>query len=123
MVKIDVVAALDAREHPLRADIDEVRTIVLAVDPGITEQWKWNAPSFSVEGDYLLTFQLRPNDHLHLVVHHPRAPEVESELLEGDYADGRRMIYLRGTADVAAKRTELARVVRCMVELSRAPRT
>jgi len=116
---IDVTAALDSLDHPLRAQIEVIRDLVRSIDPGIIEQWKWSAPTFSFGGDYLFTFHVRPTDYLHLVVHHPQAPEVSSELLEGDYADGRRMIYLRGEADVAEKLPELERVVRELVEITR----
>jgi hypothetical protein len=81
---LSVEEALDARVHPLREQIDLLRETTLAIDPAITEQWKWNAPSFRIGVDYLYTFMLRPDDHLHLVFHHPAAPLISSELLEGD---------------------------------------
>lgn len=62
---------------------------------------------------------MRPTDYLHLVVHHPDAPEVSSEMLEGDYADGRRMIYLRGADDLEQRSSELERVLRALIERSR----
>ncbi|WP_213814863.1 DUF1801 domain-containing protein [Glaciihabitans sp. dw_435] len=116
---VDVSGTLDELDHPLRADIDEVRALVMGINPDISEQWKWNAPTFSYGGDYLFTFHLRPTDYLHLVVHHPDAPSVASELLEGDYKDGRRMIFLRGHDDVQARRDELERVIRELVRRTR----
>lgn len=41
-----VTALLDANAHPLRKEIDALRTIILAVDPAIAEGVKWNAASF-----------------------------------------------------------------------------
>jgi hypothetical protein len=116
---IPVDEALDARAHPLREQIDLLRETTLAIDPAIIEQWKWNAPSFRIGVDYLYTFMLRPDDHLHLVFHHPAAPLISSELLEGDYADGRRMAYLRSADDVTAKLPELTRVLHELVQRSR----
>lgn len=115
---IAVDDALDARAHPMREQIDLLRRTTLSIDPAITEEWKWNAPSFRIGDDYLYTFMLRPDDHLHLVVHHPAAPQVSSELLEGDYADGRRMVYLRSADEVTAKLPELTRVLRELVARS-----
>lgn len=111
----DVEVGLDEREHPLRAQIDEVRALTRSIHPDIREQWKWNAPTSSLRTTYLFTFHLRPLDHLHLVVHHPAAPEVTSDLLEGDYADGRRMIHLRGPDAVTRNHTEFTRVLRELV--------
>jgi len=111
--------ALDRRAHPLRAQIDLLRDITLAVDPAIVEEWKWNAPSYRIAGDYLYTFMLRPDEYLHLVFHHPDTPSIASDLLEGDYADGRRMVYLRGADDVTAKLPELTRILHELVRRSR----
>lgn len=41
-----VSALLDANGHPLRAEIDALRRIILSVDPRIVEGVKWNAASF-----------------------------------------------------------------------------
>lgn len=41
-----VTALLDANGHPLRAEIDALRRIILSVDPRIVEGVKWNAASF-----------------------------------------------------------------------------
>ena len=110
----DVDALLDARAHPLRAQIDDLRAVIRGVDPAITEQWKWNAPSFSVRGEYLVTFMLRDDDRVLLVVHHPAAPDVASPLLGGDYDDGRRMITLHEPGFESA-RAEIERVIRELV--------
>lgn len=39
-------ALLDAHKHPLRAEIDALRAIILGVDPSILEGVKWNTASF-----------------------------------------------------------------------------
>jgi len=117
--QLSVDDALDRRAHPLREQIDRLRDITRSVDPAIVEEWKWNAPSYRIANDYLYTFMLRPDEYLHLVFHHPDAPSISSELLEGDYADGRRMVYLRGADDVTAKLPELTRVLNELVQRSR----
>lgn len=101
-------------EHPLKAEVQAVREIIKAVNSGIMEQVKWNAPSFSYKG-YMVTFNLRPKQHVHLVWHNPAVVHVDSELLEGDYPD-RRMTYLVDMKDVKAKKAELQRVVQVLVD-------
>lgn len=44
-----VSALLDANKHPLRKEIDQLRTIILAADMSIEEGVKWNAASFKTE--------------------------------------------------------------------------
>jgi hypothetical protein len=41
-----VNALLDAHKHPLRTEIDRLRTIILSVDKRIEEGVKWNTASF-----------------------------------------------------------------------------
>lgn len=39
-------ALLDAHKHPLRKEMDALRTIILSVDPSIAEGVKWNTASY-----------------------------------------------------------------------------
>lgn len=59
---------LEALKHPMESEIQAVRGIIKGVDERITEEWKWNAPSFSYKG-YLVTFHLHAKDRVHLVFH------------------------------------------------------
>jgi uncharacterized protein YdhG (YjbR/CyaY superfamily) len=111
-----VNAALDALDHPLKAEVEAVREIIKGANENITEEWKWNAPSFSYQGEYLVTFNLREQKRVHLVFHNPAIPRVESRLLEGDYED-RRMAYLSDMDDVQAKNAELEKVVSELIAL------
>jgi uncharacterized protein YdhG (YjbR/CyaY superfamily) len=106
---------MDKLEHPLKVEVQAVRDIIKAVNPNITEQIKWNAPSFSYT-DYIATFNLRAQQHVHLIFHNPEIATIESEILEGDYAD-RRMTYFLDMADVKAKQTALEYVVRELINI------
>ncbi|GAB0108097.1 hypothetical protein JMUB6875_71020 [Nocardia sp. JMUB6875] len=55
--------------HPRKAEIEELRKALLGASPGITEQVKWNAPSFCVNGDDRITMQLQPKDVVNLIFH------------------------------------------------------
>ena len=111
----DVDAFMDRLDHPFKAEVQEVRGIIKGVSPDITEQIKWNAPTFSHDGDYIATFNLHSVKNVHLVFHHPRVASIESEILEGDYPDGRRMVYFADTDDVKAKKAALEGVVKTLV--------
>lgn len=102
--------------HPLKQEVEEVREIIKDVNPEITEQIKWNAPSFSYKNEYIVTFNLRPRDRIHLVFHNPNIAQVKNELLEGDYAD-RRMMYFTDTEDIVAKEADLRKVIETVIIL------
>lgn len=106
---------MDRLDHPLKAEVQAVRAIIKGVNPNITEQIKWNAPSYSYK-DYLVTFNLRAQQHVHLVFHNPHIASIPSEILEGDYAD-RRMTYLKDMDDVKAKQAALEQVLRDLIEI------
>jgi hypothetical protein len=111
----DVDAYMARLAHPFKAEVQALREIIKGVDPGITEQVKWNAPSFSYKG-YMATFNLRATDHLHLVWHNGVVLDDPAGLLEGGYPD-RRMTYFTSMADVQAKRPAFQGLVRQWVEL------
>ena len=57
-------------EHPLKAEVEAVREIILASDAQITEHIKWNAPSFCFQGEDRVTLRLFPvTDRIQLVFH------------------------------------------------------
>ena len=110
-----VDAYMERLDHPLKAEVQAVRDLIKGVDSRITEQVKWNAPSFSYKG-YLATFNLRPTHHVHLVWHNGAILQDPAGLLEGRYPD-RRMTYFTSMAEVEAKRPAMEALVRQWVDL------
>jgi len=108
--KLSVDELLVEGKHPLNTEIEAVRSIIKSVDGSIVEQWKWNAPSYSYNGVDFVTFNLRPQDHIHLVFHNPVIEEVKSKLLVGNYVN-RRMLYLKNIDEVQSNKSELKRIV------------
>jgi hypothetical protein len=114
-----VDAFMDALDHPFKAEVQAVRAIIKGVHPGITEEIKWKAPSFSYKG-YLVTFNLWATDRLHLVFHNGALLNDTTGLLEGDYPD-RRMLYFAHMADVQAKRPKLVKFIKTWIKLMDQP--
>jgi hypothetical protein len=65
----DVDAYLAASTHAHLAGIERLRAAILGADGRIVERIKWNAPSFGVGGDDLVTMRLAPGDAFQLVFH------------------------------------------------------
>lgn len=103
-------------DHPFKAEVQMVREIIKNVNPDITEQIKWNAPSFSYKGESLVTFNLWEKKRIHLVFHNPMISNVKSKLLEGDY-DHRRMAYFADQKDIQAKRQTLEKALKDLIKL------
>jgi uncharacterized protein YdhG (YjbR/CyaY superfamily) len=108
---------LENLSHPLKAEVEAVRSIIKGVDKHIAEEVKWNAPSFNYKGEYLVTFNLRETERIHLVFHNPKIPEVKSALLEGNYKD-RRMMYFANMDEIRAKKSELEKILKQLIKLN-----
>jgi len=102
-------------DHPFKAEVQVVRDIIKNVNKEITEEIKWNAPSFSYKG-YIATFNLWAKQHVHLIFHNGAILSNESGLLEGDYVD-RRMVYFSNMEDVKSKQPALEKAIREWVNL------
>ena len=103
-------------DHPFKPEVQMIREIIKNVNPQITEQIKWNAPSFSYQGESLVTFNLWERKRIHLVFHNPMISKVKSKLLEGDY-DHRRMAYFTDQSDIQVKRPTLEKALKDLIRL------
>jgi hypothetical protein len=118
--KVD--AYMSKLKHPLAKAVADLRKIILSVDREIGEEIKWNAPTFFYAGQmkptkpkeyrrYIVVFNLFKQDCIRLVF--PRGAKVKdaSGLLEGDYADGRRLAMFYSSKDVKSKEKNLRAVI------------
>lgn len=55
-------------DHPLKADIEAMRMLILAASPAISEGVKWNSLSFR-KTDWFAIIHLRSRDSVQLVFH------------------------------------------------------
>jgi hypothetical protein len=68
VTSLAVDAFLADLEHPLKAEIEAVRALILGLDPAIGEGIKWKAPTFHTTTDFA-TVNLRSTDSLQLILH------------------------------------------------------
>ena len=102
---------LSTLEHPMKAELEALRAIILGANAKISERIKWNAPSYYYQED-IVTFgpPARKPDEILLVFHHPAVVKISSDLLQGDYKD-RRLAIFKSMAEVVANREEVARII------------
>ncbi len=55
-------------QHPLKAEMQAIRAIILGASPKITEGIKWNAPSFATT-EHFATFNPRTRDAVQVIFH------------------------------------------------------
>ena len=63
-----VDAFITALVHPFKREVEQVRSLILDVDPAIAEGIKWNAPSFRTS-EYFATTNLRAKVGVGVILH------------------------------------------------------
>ena len=118
--KVD--AYMSRLKHPLAKVVEDLRQIILSTDEEIGGEIKWNAPTFFYAGEmkptnpkeyrrYIVVFNLFKQDCIRLVFPSGAKVKDASGLLEGDYADGRRLAMFYSSKDVKSKAKALRAVI------------
>jgi len=114
----EVDAYMARLKHPLAQVVANLRKIILSTNKEIGEEIKWNAPTFFYAGKmkpsdpkkylrYIVVFNLFQKDCIRLVFPSGAKVKDATGLLEGDYADGRRIAMFYSTQDVKSKEKAL----------------
>jgi len=117
-----VKAFLRELEHPLKAEIELARKLILGASSEICEGIKWNAPSFRTS-DWFATFNLRGRggeQHVWLILH--LGAKAKSGAANGKIADpsgmlewlakDRCLVTFKDSKDIRAKRVALQNIIR-----------
>ncbi len=114
----ELVSALD---DDTRAQVELLRDVILAVEPALTEQVKWNAPSYVLDSEDRITMNLRNKQGLVKLVLHMGATRPENKkgapvLLDDEgivewASDIRGFITFTDEADIRARESLLRRVL------------
>lgn len=104
--------------HPLKTEIELLRSIIKNANSNLKERIKWNAPSYFTNVD-LLTFNVKSDNTILLILHHVTCTKLKSDLLEGDFPD-RRIIYFKDADEINSSKKELERIINEYVALAAA---
>ena len=72
---------LSKLEHPLKAELEAVRAIIVNANPKIEEDVKWGGPSFFYKEE-LATFNPRIKNYVALIFHKGELLNIKSDFLE-----------------------------------------
>ena len=111
----ELIAAL---EHPRKAQVIALRQLILALDPAIGEEVKWNAPSFRTTGHFA-TMQLRSPAFVQVILHlgakkraTPRPDIADPAGLLEWLGPDRASVKFTGQPDLVAKREAFEAILR-----------
>jgi len=115
----EVTAFLDALNHPMRAEIEELRHVILRTDSGIAENIKWNGPNYTYRNEDRITMKIQPPKQIQLIFHRgvkklaqpdSRLIEDESKLLVWKEND-RAIVTFKTLDEIRNAQTEIVRIV------------
>ena len=119
---------MDKLKHPLKDVAEALRQIILSTDKKtIGEEIFWNAPSFFYTGEmqpfkpkeykrYIVGFNFFKKDCIRIIFLRGALAKDKSGLLEGDYADGRRLAIFYSLAEVKEKKKELQKIIKALLK-------
>lgn len=118
---------MNALKHPRAEVLEALRQIILKAHAEVGEEIKWNAPSFFFTGEmapsdpklykrYLVISNLFRKNCIRLVFWGGDRARDPTGLLEGKYADGRRLAVFHSMDDVKSKATGLRNVIRSQIK-------
>lgn len=109
-----------------RAMVDALRRIVSRASGDLAEHIKWNAPSFTIDGDDRITLGLERKGGARLVLHRGARPKDSAGFVFDDSAklatwpsSDRGVVQFRSLAEIEAKSAELQQLCARWVEATR----
>lgn len=118
---------LDGLDHPMKPEILKIREMIFEVNPNLTEQIKWNAPSFCLNREDKITFNLPPKkDSIQLVFHRGvKKKELPKEKLINDDSgllkwatNDRAVIRFTSMQEILDNETDFLEIIRKWLEVA-----
>ncbi len=106
---------LEKKKHPLKAQIQRVREIILSAHPDIEETIKWSSPTFMYKGN-IASFFMNAKKHVSLMFHKGALIENTHGLLVGDGKEARTAKF-KNLEEIEARKEDLKAVILAWVKM------
>lgn len=110
---------LDDQSHPFRQEIEQLRLIILAAVPDLTENVKWNGPNFCFAQEDRITMRINPPKQVQLIFHRGakvkeqppgRLIHDDSKLLVWKEND-RAVATFKNSTEITQRKDDLTKIV------------
>lgn len=109
--KVD--AWLKAYENPQKELVEKVREVILSTDERVSEDIKWQAPTFMYKGN-IASFFPKAKKNVTLMFHTGASINDPDNLLEGDGATS-RVARFHSVEDLDEKRSSLEKIIQAWI--------
>lgn len=100
---------LDKKQHPMNAEIQRVREIILNAHPAMEETIKWSSPTFIYKGN-MASYFMNAKKHVSLMFHKGALIHDATGLLQGDGKEGRTAKFAN-MEEIENRKSDLESVV------------
>ncbi|MHA3787132.1 DUF1801 domain-containing protein [Flavobacterium hauense] len=118
-----VTQFIQESKHPLADVMQALRELILETDTEISEHIKWNSPAFYYNADMadfdakeykrdMMVYNIRKEDSILLIFPTGSVIKDAVRILEGNYADGRRMVAIKSMNDLNTKKEALQVIIK-----------
>ncbi len=123
----EVSLFLDALNHPLRSEIDLLRSIILTANQELTENIKWNGPNYCYENQDRISMRIQPPKQIQLIFHRgAKKLEQPKEKLIGDNSkilvwkeNDRAVASFKNKTEIEKSETELSNIIKNWLEAAK----
>lgn len=106
---------LAKKAHPMNAEIQRVREIILGVHPEMQETIKWQSPTFIYKGN-MASYFMTAKKHVSLMFHKGALINDKTGLLEGEGKEGRTAKW-SSMQEIEKRKKDLETVVKEWIKL------
>ena len=110
---------LQKKNHPLTAEIQRVREIIMETDDRVEETIKWSSPTFMYKGN-MASFFMNAKKQVSLMFHKGASIKNPHGLLTGDGKEG-RVARFNDLEDIEQKKKALQAVVQEWIKMQDGP--
>lgn len=111
----EVSEFLAKKNHPMTAEIELIRQIILETDNRIEEAVKWSSPTFMYKGN-IASFFMNTKKFVSLLFHKGALINDKKGLLEGDGKEA-RVARFDNAADIRKKKAALQNVIKEWIKM------
>ena len=120
----EVTTFLTELKHPLIAEIEYLRELILSCDKNISENIKWNGPNYMFKDEDRITMKINPPKKIQLILHRgakkqaqPKAKLISntSKLLDWKEND-RAVITFQNLPEIQANSEDLKKIIKDWVK-------
>jgi hypothetical protein len=126
-LNMTVTEFLDELNHPLRAEIEKLRLLILESVTGLTENIKWNGPNYSFKDQDRITMRIQPPKQIQLIFHRgakkqdqpeKKLIEVNTKLLTWKEND-RAIMSFKNLLEIEDGKSELTEIIKKWIDATK----